>query len=141
MDQSAAILAELQAIRQQNDRLLALLLAKKPRKSRRAVHDDDALLARLLPVIAAGIGDRGRNFTVSEAVAFIRSNDAALFARVCRDLDGDVHKRLGCLLRRAVGRQVAGLTIHRIGEDKGRVMWQTKLVSGAHETPITNLAA
>ncbi|MBA3638416.1 MAG: hypothetical protein M3541_19510 [Acidobacteriota bacterium] len=106
-----AMLAELRAIR----RLLEAN-RQQPAPSRA----DRAALTRVLPVLAATFGSE--IWTAGEALSH-----SSIDLRIV--LDGVSAKRLGRLLRRAIGQDVDGLTVASEGTESGARLWCIKRTS------------
>ena len=89
----------------------------------------------LLPVIAAAIG--AQSFVVAELLTLAATAapgaDALrlAIAGAAGPLDAGTGRRLGKLLRRLDGADVAGLTVARHGAEASGAVWSVKLVSVA----------
>lgn len=87
---------------------------------------DRAALADLLPIVAAAVADRA--FTVRE----LRDHAALPSQLVLRDAieaNGGPNK-LGRLLKRGDGFDVAGWRVERIGNDRDGLVWRVRAATG-----------
>lgn len=109
-------------------------------RPRRLDRQDHEAAAALLPVIARAIG--GAMFTVAELCALAATDEAlrAAIRLATGPIDRATGKRLGKMLRRLDGADVAGLAVARHGVEACGAVWSVKLVSVAAK-PIAAIVA
>jgi hypothetical protein len=116
----AAILAELRALRAD---LAALAVDRLPGAGMPETRADDAPVANLLRTIAANIGDS--LFCTTDLWTRLPSPASeAVHAAVVRAVGAASPRRLGKLLRRIEGRDIAGLCVRRVDLIREGVVWQ-----------------
>ena len=103
------------------------------RPRRHLAGQDREAAAILLPIVAEVIG--AASFTVSDLMLYAtRPEGAAVRAAILQTAgpaDRGTGRRVGKLLRRLDGADVAGLTVARHGAEASGAVWSVKLVSVA----------
>jgi hypothetical protein len=118
----AATLARLAAEVDDLKARIACLEAQR-RPFDRLARADRERLARILPTLAAELGSEP--FLVGELAG-------AGIALACANLS---RRSLGKLFRRGAGVSINGFTVHRIGNEHGRALWQVRRVVSDAEKP------
>jgi hypothetical protein len=134
--QAAAILAQLEELRSDVQSLNAFVRARK-RLSRPRPLDRETLakLEALLPAIAEKTS--GASCTVTDLLRFAAGEPVleAAIALTVGPCDDKVGLRLGHLLRRAEGREIAGCKVERIGDVREGAYLKISRCSSAKKTP------
>lgn len=108
----------------------AMLARQAPTRHRPLAPADLEALQIVLPAVADGLGHRGRIVTIGELIDDLAARQPERMRDLQRLLGEAPAKRLGKLLGRARGHNVAGLCVERCGTERGRAVWRVVAAVG-----------